>query len=334
VNPDPDPDGDELYRGGRRWWVAVLAWLILLGMVLTVASALISYETGAEPPAEEERRHRLQGPGPGPVGPARHTGPQGRVGQFVVSCGYSHSGPDDPIVHPHHAGASHRHDFFGATGTDAASTVAELQAGGTTCDKSVDTAAYWQPALSDHGVVVVPSKLDAYYRAAPGVRPTDVVTMPDGLAMVTGDAAATAPQPGEATGWTCGSATTLHDEPPTCPATAPLHLVLTFPDCWDGRRLDSDDHRSHVAFSQGGRCPSSHPVVLPQLTTSTAYPIWGDGHALSLDSGSVLSAHGDFLNAWDRAGLRREVDVCIRRDAVCDLASNRAEEPLFSAGRS
>jgi len=262
--------------------------------------------------------------------PARHTGPQGRVGQFVVGCGYSHSGPHDPIVHPDHAGASHRHDFFGATGTGAHSTVTSLRRGGTTCDKRIDTAAYWQPALYDHGSPVVPVKLDAYYRAAPGIDPADVVTMPDGLALVAGDAHATGPQPGEATGWTCGSATALSDEPPTCSPAAPLHLVLTFPDCWDGAHLDSDDHRSHAAYSVAGRCPSSHPVAIPQLTSSIAFPVAGEGHELSLASGGIHSAHGDFLNAWDPGGLAREVDACIRRDVVCDLASNRGEEPLFT----
>jgi hypothetical protein len=45
----------------------------------------------------------------------------------------------------------------------------------------------------------------------------------------------------------------------------------------------------------------------------------------------VYSAHGDFFNAWDPAGLRREIDMCIHRGAVCDLASNRAEELPFRA---
>jgi hypothetical protein len=56
------------------------------------------------------------GPGEGDVpavSPVRlsptEPGPQGRVPQFVVECAYSHSGPNDPIVHPNHAGRSHLH---------------------------------------------------------------------------------------------------------------------------------------------------------------------------------------------------------------------------------
>ncbi|MEI6403953.1 MAG: hypothetical protein WCP59_17400, partial [Actinomycetota bacterium] len=50
-------------------------------------------------------------------------GPQGGRGQFVVECGFSHAGTDDPIVYPGQPGASHEHVFFGNTGTDAASTL-------------------------------------------------------------------------------------------------------------------------------------------------------------------------------------------------------------------
>jgi len=106
--------------------------------------------------------------------------------------------------------------------------------------------------------------------------------------------------------------------------------VLTFQDCWDGRNVDSEDHKSHVAYSVDGRCPSSHPVNIPQLTVSVAFPISGPDHDLTLASGNIYSAHGDFFNGWDPDGLEREINRCIHRDVVCDLASNREEEPLFS----
>jgi hypothetical protein len=108
-------------------------------------------------------------------------------------------------------------------------------------------------------------------------------------------------------------------------------MLLTYADCWDGENTDSDDHRSHVAYSTAGDCPESHPVHVPQLTVSIAFPISGADHDLRLASGSVHSVHGDFLNAWDVDGLRREIEACIHRDVVCDLASNRGEEaPFFS----
>jgi hypothetical protein len=65
------------------------------------------------------------------------------------------------------------------------------------------------------------------------------------------------------------------------------------------------------------------------LTTAVTFPIDGDGHELRLSSGPTYTAHGDFLDAWDPAGLAREIAMCIGRNAVCDLASNRQESPLF-----
>ena len=49
--------------------------------------------------------------------------------------------------------------------------------------------------------------------------------------------------------------------------------MLTFSSCWDGKNLDSPDHKAHVAyptkgpanFLSTGDCPSTHPVKIPQL---------------------------------------------------------------------
>jgi len=50
-----------------------------------------------------------------------------------------------------------------------------------------------------------------------------------------------------------------------------IRASIIFPSCWDGKNIDSPDHRSHMAYSPGGRvlanadCPSTHPVRVPQL---------------------------------------------------------------------
>ncbi|MGZ6912529.1 MAG: DUF1996 domain-containing protein [Acidimicrobiia bacterium] len=301
---------------------------VAVAVVLLAALALLvtNFVAGARPGDETEAAAAAASRR---IGPERYTGPQGGVGQFVVQCLRSHAADDDPIVHPGHAGMSHRHDFYGATGVRAGSTAAQLRRQPTTCDKTVDTAAYWHPTLYDHGQPVRPRSLEAYYRAAPGTEPTAVRPFPLGLAMIAGDADARGPQRDGAAGWTCGARADLHAMPPDCPGTAPLHLVLTFPDCWDGERVDSPDHRAHVAYSRRGRCPATHPVSVPQLTMAATFPVTGGGHTLRLSSGPVTSAHGDFLNGWDPAGLTREVVQCIHRGVVCDLASNRQESPLF-----
>ena len=309
------------------WWrrgAVGLAALLAVGAIVMVAMS-----------SGDDDGYAAMGPATaraGAVGPDRYTGPQGRVGQFVVRCDYSHSSNADPIVHFGQAGSSHhahRHDFYGALGTNARSRAGQLVRRPTTCDKEFDTAAYWHPSLYDHDVAVRPSSIAAYYRAAPGVPARTVRAFPFGLALIAGDATATTRQRGDAVGWVCGSSTILSDTPPECLASAPLHLVVTFQDCWDGEHLDAVDHRSHVAYSARGACPASHPVHVPQLTMSVAFPISGSGHDFRLASGTVYSAHADFLNAWDPAGLEREVDACIRHNVVCELASNREEEALF-----
>jgi hypothetical protein len=101
---------------------------------------------------------------------------------------------------------------------------------------------------------------------------------------------------------------------------------VTFPDCWDGHHLDSDDHRSHVAHSHGGRCPADHPVPIPQLIFEVHYPVTGDPGGLELASGGVLGVHADFLNAWDEDALAREVHACLNGGHVCGVVSNRATD--------
>jgi len=58
---------------------------------------------------------------------------------------------------------------------------------------------------------------------------------------------------------------------PMDPSCGMIRQTLIFPHCWDGKNLDSPDHKSHVAYGQGsgasggGACPSTHPVKLPQI---------------------------------------------------------------------
>ena len=57
---------------------------------------------------------------------------------------------------------------------------------------------------------------------------------------------------------------------PTGPCRGGIMTVHHFPSCWDGKNLDSPDHKSHVAYSNSGglgtpNCPSTHPVAIPQV---------------------------------------------------------------------
>lgn len=320
-------------RGPRR----LRGWPLLLAGALLLTTCSGGSTAGSDDPESARSENGdadlvAVGPAlepPPPVNPTRHIGPQGRVGQFVAICERTHTELDDPIVWFDQPGRSHSHEFYGAHGIEASSRPDELVERDTSCDKSADRAAYWHPTLYDHGEPVIATQFAAYYRAAPGVDPTKVVPFPFGIAIITGDMLSTGPQEGEAVGWTCGNSDKLSDDAPECPPSAPLHLVLTFQDCWDGKHLDSEDHKSHVAYSTDGSCPDTHPVHLPQLTVAVEFPIHGTGHDLFLASGTLFSAHGDFLNAWEPEGLAREVEACIVRDIVCDIVSNRQDGTLL-----
>ncbi|MBM6404160.1 DUF1996 domain-containing protein [Phycicoccus sp. CSK15P-2] len=102
-----------------------------------------------------------------------------------------------------------------------------------------------------------------------------------------------------------------------CPAGSMLESYLDFPQCWNGRDLDSSDHKSHMAYPVGGACPDSHPVVVPKLRQVMRYPVTGDPAAFRLDSGPGYTMHGDFFNAWPEDEMARRVNDCIRPIVKC-----------------
>lgn len=236
---------------------------------------------------------------------------------FIESCRYSHQAPDDPIVFPGKAGASHMHTFVGAKTTNASSSFGSLRSGGTTCMRRDDTAAYWVPALYQGSAQVLPQGATIYYRRG---TTAEVSPFPNNLRMIAGNAMATTPQGMRVTSWSCGvdSGVDRSASVPTCPDTRGsfLRLHVRFPECWDGRRLDSPDHKSHMAYAMRGTCPSSHPVSVPQITQIYRYPTRG-GEGFSLASGSVYSGHADFVNAWKPGALRKLVDDCLNALVKC-----------------
>jgi len=227
-------------------------------------------------------------------------------GIFLSVCAPSHAATDDPIVHPGDSGASHQHEFFGNRTTDADSTYSSLRAGGTTCRIAADTAAYWVPALYDDGQRIAPLKVNAYYLRGGGRGP--VAAFPAGLKVIAGNSGATTPQARAITDWKCSGIRplALSADPVACPTGSRAVLVIRFPDCWNGKDLDSVDHRGHMAYRVRGRCPSGYPVRVPRLSLNVHYQL-SDVTGLTRASGSIYSSHADFFNAWNQATLARLV---------------------------
>jgi len=211
-------------------------------------------------------------------------------GIFVSLCNFSHALPDDPIVHAGMPGGSHLHDFFGNRSTDASSTTASLLAATSTCRIAGDHAAYWAPGLFADGTRVTPNGMLAYYTRSTLAAPR---ALAQGLEIVAGGQGKVH--------YSCfshGMPRGQRTTPSNCHERELLAIGVQFPDCWNGSDLDSADHRSHMAYSERGVCPSTHPVEVPRLTMWMLYPHQRAGAALTLASGAITTAHADFFNAW------------------------------------
>jgi hypothetical protein len=235
-------------------------------------------------------------------------------GSFHVTCNYSHSLRDDPIVFPGIHNASHTHDFYGATTTDASSTGSTLRASATTCSTASDHSGYWQPTLFANGTAQVPKHVAAYYKGTHGTVP-----FPAGLRMIAGDAHATSVQSAGVTTWSClANGVTKVTTFPACAPGQSIETRVEFPNCWDGVNLDSVDHKSHMAYGGLSKCPADHPVAVPRLTLHVTWEnVTPNPATASLASGSTVTMHADFFNAWDQSALGGLVSQCLNANVQC-----------------
>lgn len=272
------------------------------------------------------------------VEPSDEIPPHRYFHEFQANCSVNHTAPDDPIVYPGQAGASHDHTFMGNDTTNANSTTASLSAGGTKCVAPGDRSAYWMPTLYNGDEEVRPiGPQTIYYKA--GV--TDYRTVrpfPKGLRFVVGSPTQTAEEfrnhPGMVEGYECGESYHNYDFPAACPTSqdTQLNLRMQAPSCWDGKYLDTPDHKAHMAYpvvmgANQDVCPPSHPVALPMIEFKMAWPVNGDMSQVRLASGSGHSFHYDFFNAWDDATLDALVDHCIVGALQCNARGYDENNP-------
>jgi uncharacterized protein DUF1996 len=222
--------------------------------------------------------------------------------EFRADCRLAKRVAQDPIVHPGKKRAGHLHDFLGR------------------CDPAADRSLYWVPTLfagTRRARALTPAVATIYYSVedelAHEVRP-----FPKGLRMIAGNARERGRVPGAPNVWSCLGGGPSGGTFVRCPGGGALELLLDFPDCWDGRRLDSRDHQSHMAYSVAHACPASHPVAVPQLQFKIRWPTrGGSDRRLRLASGNGYSAHGDFINRWEPAALQQRIDDCLKPLVKC-----------------
>lgn len=262
--------------------------------------------------------------------------PADGTGSFRTACDFSHMNFDDPIIFPGQPGASHLHAYFGNTGANAASTANSIAtAGNSTCRGGIlNRTAYWVPAIIDtrtHAPVKPTGGLFYYKTGYGGIAPANVSVFPAGLRMIAGDPKAIAPP----VSWEahhhfdCVTADMRSDGISNCPKGDQMRAFVIFPQCWDGVNLDSPDHRSHMAYPSGGKCPSTHPVAGPEITTVIEYDIaeanaplyWrlsSDNYSASNPGG--WSSHADWFNGWKPEAMSTFVAKCLQPAKDCHVS--------------
>ncbi len=244
-------------------------------------------------------------------------------GAFRVSCDYSHMNNDDAIVYPNQQGKAHLHVYFGNTSVNYLSTAESIRTtGNSTCNGGImNRTAYWAPAMIDteSNTPLKPRNALLYYKHG------KVQEIPRGLKMIAGNMASDSAQPYE---WFECNEKYSSRRPylVSCNNGGLVTVSVTFPDCWNGKDLDSADHKSHVAYSTNGRCPGSHSKKLPTLSILIYYPVTSDKGTANWrlssdnypkDKHAGYSSHSDFIMGWDEDIHKAWVENCINATKDC-----------------
>jgi hypothetical protein len=251
------------------------------------------------------------------------------VGAFRTSCAYSHMNNDDAIVFPGQPGKAHLHAYFGNTRADASSTAESLRdTGNSTCRGGIaNRSAYWVPAvIAKDGTPLKPRSAQIYYKTGyNGIAPKDVKPFPQGLRVIAGDMRVKAPGQEHAF-WSCEVYNGHPNAIPDCPAGQAVIMQVFFPQCWNGKDLDSPDHKGHMSYPVNGACPATHPVAIPEISFHVYYDVpagqrsseWhlsSDMYDQSQPGG--YSAHADWFEGWDRDIAEAFVKNCENTQSDC-----------------
>ena len=272
------------------------------------------------------------------------------VGAFRFICTAGQVLPDDPIVYPGQPGKSHLHQFYGNMSANASSTYATLRASGeSSCNRgpfAANRSAYWMPAMLDGaGQVVKPEFVSIYYKRRPASDPKcmlknyqsegNCLPIPNGLKFIFGYDMLTKERPTGSLWFNCqgpgavpGHYSNLTQVLANCPANRGtlVGAIIEAPNCWDGKNLDSPNHRDHVAYrSYGGwgypKCPASHPYVIPTFTLGAWYPVAAGMHfssdAMVPGAAPGTTFHADYFEAWDPAVKAMWTQNCIDKMLNC-----------------
>jgi hypothetical protein len=265
------------------------------------------------------------------------------VGAFRTFCQTSHFARVDPIVFPGNPAAGHLHRYMGNRLTDENSTYESLRTSGeNSCfgGRSYRTAI-WAPVLFDQaGRIVDPDFTGLYYKRYPKSSPNCTklgeacANLPAGLEIIYGSNYAMGDRQDRNVRFDCNDrnkSATIAEAARDCRPGEKLRAMIVAPNCWDGERIASPDHQSHLAYATRDRnsgqlrCPSSHPLVIPTVTYfEVTTLIEGDRPAeweYSSDrmAGQVggTTFHSDYFEAIDPEVRERMHSQCMDKLLNC-----------------
>ncbi|MGC3000820.1 DUF1996 domain-containing protein [Streptomyces sp. G35A] len=278
-------------------------------------------------------------------------GDGGSTGTFTTECGTNENenrNSDNVIVAPGVSnGAKHQHDYVGNQANNAFASDEDLAGGETTCQNQGDRSTYFWPVIrvqdgtqdidqgqpgggqdGNVGKIVEPSEAQLKFV---GNRTSDVVAMPRGLRIITGDAKSFTNGLNNAnTSWSCTGFEDrqVTDKYPICPEGSSVVRTSNFQSCWDGQNIDSANHRTHVDFVEADGSCSNGFQAIPQLQVRLVYDI----PAPRIDNGQLvdpfavdsfpeqlhkpITDHNDFINFFDEDLMNEMVD-CINSGQDC-----------------
>jgi len=131
-----------------------------------------------------------------------------------------------------------------------------------------------------------------------------------------------------------GTAGEVHGFPKTKCDT--LRAQVYFPSCWDGKNLDTPNHKSHVAYPakgdyNGGVCPQSHPVALMSIFYEFFFETnsYADINRFAFSCGDPTGYgyHGDFIMGWTNRDLLQTAHKDCVAASDCPTLGNQPRQP-------